>query len=400
MKKKFWALLLALAMLALAGCVDDGPTTMVDLRFDEGDSLALRQGWYLEDGSCLLYGDYVGAKGRQGRLYWLDKPGEEPACVWPQAGDWFALEDELLAYYLPGQQTAVLSNQTRHEFLLFDAEPGKTYDTPQGNRQKVTLPEVEAQGDLEMCLWLGKDDYLLGRSVYGEEAEPRAVQLSHLYGTQGHEIPIAELPGRVCDVKVDAERNRLLVLSSLGGLVTVDLSEEPNIRGNIFNCVQDWPTPSPFNEYRGVWPVQAAKGDYVVLESSCEDGIYYQVVDLDGDELGVYKAATEKGGGLLAAYGHAIYVVEYSPEEAEAATDVLPGCHFELMMFDFVSWEADTINSGGYGGRPQENLDSPQRFGPASGAISPDGKEMLWFCWEYVTARYHFPDSIPVGGLR
>lgn len=42
MKKKFWALLLALAMLALAGCVDDGPTTMVDLRFDEGDSLALR----------------------------------------------------------------------------------------------------------------------------------------------------------------------------------------------------------------------------------------------------------------------------------------------------------------------------------------------------------------------
>ena len=191
MKKKVWALLLALAMLALAGCVDDGPTTMVDLRFDEGDSLALRQGWYLEDGSCLLYGDYVGAKGRQGRLYWLDKPGEEPACVWPQAGDWFALEDELLAYYLPGQQTAVLSNQTRHEFLLFDAEPGKTYDTPQGNRQEVTLPEVEAQGDLELCLWLGQDDYLLGRSVYGEEAEPRAVQLSHLYGTQGHEIPIA-----------------------------------------------------------------------------------------------------------------------------------------------------------------------------------------------------------------
>ena len=42
------------------------------------------------------------------------------------------MEDELLAYYLPGQQTAVLSNQTRHEFLLFDAEPGKTYDTPQG----------------------------------------------------------------------------------------------------------------------------------------------------------------------------------------------------------------------------------------------------------------------------
>ena len=165
------------------------------------------------------------------------------------------MEDELLAYYLPGQQTAVLSNQTRHEFLLFDAEPGKTYDTPQGNRQEVTLPEVEAQGDLELCLWLGQDDYLLWRSVYGEEAEPRAVQLSHLYGTQGHEIPIAELPGRICDVKVDQERNRLLVLSNLGGLVTVDLSEEPNIRGNIFNCVQDWPTPSPFNEYRGVWPM-------------------------------------------------------------------------------------------------------------------------------------------------
>lgn len=81
MNKKIWTLLLTLAMLALSGCVDDGPKTMVDLRFDEGDSLALRQGWYLEDGSCLLYGDYVGAKGRQGRLYWLDKPGEEPACV-------------------------------------------------------------------------------------------------------------------------------------------------------------------------------------------------------------------------------------------------------------------------------------------------------------------------------
>ena len=41
MKKRFW-LVLVLAMLALAGCVDDGPKTMVDLCFDEGDSLALR----------------------------------------------------------------------------------------------------------------------------------------------------------------------------------------------------------------------------------------------------------------------------------------------------------------------------------------------------------------------
>lgn len=400
MKKKFWALLLALAMLALAGCVDDGPTTMVDLRFDEGDSLALRQGWYLEDGSCLLYGDYVGAKGRQGRLYRLDKPGEEPACVWPQAGDWFALEDELLAYYLPGQQTAVLSNQTRHEFLLVDVTPGKTYDTPQGNRQEVTLPRVKLQGDLELCLWLGQDDYLLGRSVYGDDGEPRAVQLSHLYGTQGHEIPIEELPGRICDVKVDQERNRLLVLSNLGTLLTVDLNDLSRFRTRTDECAQEWPTPSPFNEYQGVWPVQAAEGDYLVLESSCEDGIYYQVVNLNGGERGVYKAATEKGGGLLAAYGHAIYVAEYSPEEAAADTDVLPGAHYDLMMFDFASWEAEPIVSGDYGGQPQENRDFPQRFGPASGAISPDGKEMLWFCWEYVTARYHFPDSIPVGGFR
>ncbi len=400
MKKHFLALLFTLAMLALAGCVDDGPTTMVDLRFDGGDSLALRQGWYLEDGSCLLYGDYVGAKGRQGRLYWLDKPGEEPACVWPQARDWFALEDELLAYYLPGQQTAVLSNQTRHEFLLVDVTPGKTYDTPQGNRQEVALPRVKLQGDLELCLWLGQDDYLLGRSVYGEDGEPRAVQLSHLYGTQGHEIPLEELPGRICDVKVDQERNRLLVLSNLGTLLTVDLNDLSRFRTRTDECAQEWPTPSPFNEYLGVWPVQAAEGDYLVLESGCEDGIYYQVVDLDGGERGVYKAATEKGGGLLAAYGHAIYVAEYSPEEAVADTDVLPGAHYELMMFDFASWEAEPIVSGDYGGQPQENRDFPQRFGPASGAISPDGEEMLWFCWEYVTARYHFPNSIPVGGFR
>lgn len=80
MKKRFW-LVLVLAMLALSGCVDDGPKTMVDLRFDEGDSLALRQGWYLEDGSCLLYGDYVGAKdGKAVCTGWTSRARSRPAC--------------------------------------------------------------------------------------------------------------------------------------------------------------------------------------------------------------------------------------------------------------------------------------------------------------------------------
>lgn len=399
MKKKFGALILLLGLLAFAGCVDDGPKTMVDLRFDDGDALALRQGWYLEDGSCLLYGDYVGAKGRQGRLYWLDKPGEEPACVWPQAGGWFDLNDELLAYYLPGQQTAVLSNQTRQQFLLVDTMPGKTYDTPQGNKQEVVLPRVKARGDLELCLWLGGGRYVLGRSVYAEAEEPLAVQLSIFDEMDGSDSLFAELPGRVCDVKVDAERNRLLVLSNFGGLWVLDLSEWPNLSSESFNCVQDWPTPSSFNEYRGVWPVQAAEGDYLVLESGCEDGVYYQVVNLDGGERGVYKAATEKGGGLLAAYGSALYVAEYTPGEAVVNT-FSPAWNYRLVLYDFTQADSEQIvlGDGHTISLPQENRDFPQRFGAASGAISPDGEEMLWFCWEYVTLYRHCPGSLPLGG--
>lgn len=398
MKKKIWVIILLVGLLALSGCVDDGPKSMISLRFDEGDALALRQGWYLEDGSCLLYGDYVGAKGRQGRLYWLDKPGEEPACVWPQAGGWFDLNDELLAYYLPGQQTAVLSNQTRQQFLLVDTTPGKTYDTPQGNKQEAALPRVEAQGDLELCMWLGEGRYVLGRSVYAGEDEPLAVQLSIFDEMDGSEIFRTELPGRVCDVKVDAERNRLLVLSNFGGLWALDLSKWPNLVAESFSCVQDWPTPSSFNEYLGVWPVQAADGDYLVLQSSCEDGNCYQVVDLDGGQLGVYKSEAEAGGGLLAAYGHAVYIAEYKMAEV-AGVNFTPEITYDIMLFDFACGEAETINSGGYGGQPQENRDFPQYFGPASGSISPDGREMLWFCWEYVTKIYYFPDSLPLGGL-
>ena len=268
-RKVLLTILLFLPALLLAGCVGEEEKTMIDLRFDEGDSLALRQGWYLEDKSCLLYGDYVGAKGRQGRLYWLDKPGEEPVCIWPLAGGWFDLDDELLAYYLPEPQTVVLSNQTRQQFLLVDVTPGKTFATPQGNRQEIALPKVRARGDLDLCLWLGEGRYLLGRSVYGQEEEPLAVQLSHFDENTGADMPLAELPGRICDVKVDVERNRLLVLSNLGGLGVLDLSDMSKFHMLSCNCAEAWPTPSPFNEYLGVWPVQAADGGYLVPTAAC-----------------------------------------------------------------------------------------------------------------------------------
>lgn len=401
MRKRFLAavFLLFLPALLLAGCIGDEPKTLVNLRFDQGDALALRQGWYLEDNSCLLYGDYVSAKGRQGRLYWLDQPGEEPVCTWPHAGSWFGLNDELLAYYLPGQQTVVLSNQTRQQFLLVDVTPGKTFETPQGNKQEVPLPKVKARGDLELCLWLGNGDYLLGRSVYGQEEEPQAVQLSMFNETTESDSPIAELPGRICDVKVDAERNRLLLLSNLGGLLALDLNAWPNYGFESLNCAKDWPTPSTFNEYLGVWPVQAADGDYLVLQSSCEDGIYYQVVDLNGGEMGVYKSEAEADGGLLAAYGHAVYLAEYTPEEAVANT-FSPAWNYTLRLYDFNRNDNEPVVLGGGHtvSLPQGNRDFPQRFGPVGGIAKPNGEELLWFCWEYVTQYRSFPKDLPLAG--
>lgn len=395
-RKVLLTILLFLPALLLAGCVGEEEKTMIDLRFDEGDSLALRQGWYLEDKSCLLYGDYVGAKGRQGRLYWLDKPGEEPVCIWPLAGGWFDLDDELLAYYLPEPQTVVLSNQTRQQFLLVDVTPGKTFATPQGNRQEIALPKVRARGDLDLCLWLGEGRYLLGRSVYGQEEEPLAVQLSHFDENTGADMPLAELPGRICDVKVDVERNRLLVLSNLGGLGVLDLSDMSKFHMLSCNCAEAWPTPSPFNEYLGVWPVQAADGDYLVLQSFCEDGIYYQIGDLNGGELGAYKSDAADGG-LLAAYGHALYLAEYEPGEAVANT-FAPAWNYTLLLYDFNRNACEPIVLGGGHtiSLPQGNRDFPQRFGAASGVVKPDGEEMLWFCWEYVTQYRHFPDSLPL----
>lgn len=80
MKKRFW-LVLVLAMLALAGCVDDGPKTMVDLRFDEGDFLALRQGWYLEDGpACFMAITWAQKDGKAVCTGWTSRARSRPAC--------------------------------------------------------------------------------------------------------------------------------------------------------------------------------------------------------------------------------------------------------------------------------------------------------------------------------
>ena len=102
-------------------------------------------------------------------------------------------------------------------------------------------------------------------------------------------------------------------------------------------------------------------------------------------------------GGLLAAYGHALYLAEYEPGEAVANT-FAPAWNYTLLLYDFNRNACEPIVLGGGHtiSLPQGNRDFPQRFGAASGVVKPDGEEMLWFCWEYVTQYRHFPDSLPL----
>lgn len=63
--------------------------------------------------------------------------------------------------------------------------------------------------------------------------------------------------------------------------------------------------------------VRQADGDYLALQVCCEDGFYYQVVDLRGGELGSCPAGDENGGGLLAAQGGKLYFSAYYVQQQD-----------------------------------------------------------------------------------
>lgn len=152
-------------------------------------ALALNSAYFLPGGDCLLYGDYALPEGRQGLLFRLTAGAEEELsadsvqqlCIWPER-EFFAYTDYLQAYFLARPGVCVLSNQTQHRFLLYDAASGGT--------QEAALPAQLNLTPDDQAFWLAEGQYLLLRlQVDPKEPQRVATQVS-LYAA-------AELPGAV-----------------------------------------------------------------------------------------------------------------------------------------------------------------------------------------------------------
>lgn len=374
-----WGLVWLLALLAaLAGCGKAseqkaagpveavGPAVPQVLRLDEvmelpKEALALYSAYFLPGGDYLLYGDYALPEGRQGLLFRMSAADEvQQLCIWPER-EFFEYTDYLQPYFLEQPGLCVLNNQTRHKFLI--------YSTADGSTQEAAAPAQLNLTDEDIAFWLAEGRLLLLR-LQADPKEPQRVntQVSIYDEAAGAEQVLAEFSGGLgCYLPPDEEHASWLLLSSWGDLLelTFPADGQPQVRRR--SCPEDWPTPQPWLYYYDMQRVRQADGDYLALQVSCEDGVYYQVVDLQGGEIGFCPSTDENGGGLLAAQGGKLYFSEYYVQQED---------YCRIFAWDFADGGREQLLGTAAAGLQADDL-----WGLGSGALRPDGGRLLMLSW-------------------
>ncbi len=390
--KKFLLWLALLLALTLAGCqkaaepqTSQEPAELQVLPLAEAlelpeQALSLNSAYFLPGGDCLLYGDYALPEGRQGLLFRLtagagaelSADSVQQLCIWPER-EFFAYTDYLQAYFLARPGVCVLSNQTQHRFLLYDAASGGVQEAAMPAQLNLT-PEDQA-------FWLAEGQYLLLRlQVDPKEPQRVATQISLYNETVGTEQMLTELSGEVVRcLPPDEEHENWLLLTGWGDLLELSLPSAGQTQVRRLNCSEQWPAPQPWLYYNDMQRVRQADGDYLALQVCCEDGFYYQVVDLQGEELGSCPSEDENGGGLLAAQGSKLYFSAYYVYFS--ANNAQPGDFCRVFAWDFAGGERQLLL-----GTAAAGLQAYDQWGLGSGALRPDGKELLLFSWGNVVA--------------
>lgn len=322
-------------------------------------SLILDRAYFLPGGDYLLYGDYVLPEGRQGLLFRLAAGAElnadsvQQLCIWPER-EFFAAADCLQPYFLARSGICVLSNQQQHKFLLYDVATGGTQEAALPVRLNLTAEDK--------ALWLADGQYLLFRlQVDAKEPQRVNTQISLYDEATNQEQALAEFSGGLSScLPPDEEHENWLLLTAWGDLLELSLPSagQPQVRQR--NCPDKWPAPQPWLYYNDMQWVRQADGDYLALQVWCEDGAYYQIVDLQGGEIGNCPFEDENGGGLLAAQGSRLYF---------AGGNAQPEDYGQIWAWDFSSDEREQLF-----GTAADNM-----WDVNGGALRPDGRELLLF---------------------
>lgn len=266
MKKVFMAMFLLLTLaLLLAGCAEkqETETGTVQLspllleqpaEYYQGDTVQeinaamfVYDCYYLGENDWLAYASVGLAQGSDRLLFRL-KDGAA-RLVYQQ----MTPKDEWLFYssYLPQYGKCALYTQIKQQFVFYDVQSGDV--------EQVKMPEELSLSAKDRVIWLGGEQYLLGRSMANER-----LRLS-LYDKAGAEEQfLAELNGGWLRDCGQTSTGLWPLLSDAGDLCVLKLTGA-DAETEVHHCAQEWPAAAEFISYNDVLAVPGAESERVLL---------------------------------------------------------------------------------------------------------------------------------------
>ena len=374
MKKVFMAMFLLLALaLLLAGCAEkqETETGTVQLtpllleqpaEYYQGDTVQeinaamfVYDCYYLGENDWLAYASVGLAQGSDRLLFRL-KDGA--ACLVYQQ---MTPKDEWLFYssYLPQYGKCALYTQIKQQFVFYDVQSGDV--------EQVKMPEELSLSAKDRVIWLGGEQYLLGRSMANER-----LRLS-LYDKAGAEEQfLAELNGGWLRDCGQTSTGLWPLLSDAGDLCVLKLTGA-DAETEVHHCAQEWPAAAEFISYNDVLAVPGAESERVLLTIYCDDETVYQVIDLAANkEIGRHVVSNHIGEAryandikLLGCYGDKMFFPIYYHYNYQK-----PDKHYgQVWSYDYISGDWELV----YNSRTAKN----RYYFYFGGTVSPDGNELM-----------------------